>query len=176
MKDERMVKTSARKDRETSDAAREEKDGTALSMEQRKLALRNEMNADILPNPNTPPDPNWHYCWLSSTNQSDPIYKRLQLGYELVKASDLPKFALRNTVTSGEFEGCIAINEMILSRIPMELYQEIMKINHHERPMSEEEYLKANAAPDQKDSSDTPLGIVEGFESLGKRVRAPTFT
>ena len=175
--DDRLKKPdgASRENRSSADVERENKDGTSTTMAERKRMLREQMVNEVLPDPNNPKVPGWHYCWLSTTNQSDPIYKRLSLGYELVKASDMPKFSLQNKAMSGEFEGCIAINEMILSRIPEELYQEILMINHHEKPMEEEAFLKANAAPSQQDSHGNALGMREGFETLGRRVAAPTF-
>jgi hypothetical protein len=176
--DDRLKKSVApqsRGSRSSADAERENKDGTALSIDERKRMLRQSMVNEVLPDPNQPKVPGWHYCWLSTTNQSDPIFKRLQMGYELVKASEMPRFGLQNKVPSGEFEGCIAVNEMILSKIPEELFQEIMLINHHEKPMEEEEFLKANAAPTQQDSHGNHLGMREGFETLGRRVATPTF-
>lgn len=170
------LKKSARGDRSQADASRELKDGTALDMDERRRMLRaEEEQMSILPDPNNPPTPGWHYCWLSSTNQNDPIYKRLRKGYELVKAEEMPYFGVQNKVTSGEFAGCISINEMILAKIPQELYQELMLINHHEKPLREEEFLKANAAPQGEDSHGTNLGQREGFDSLARRVRTPTF-
>lgn len=170
-----MRESKSAQDRAQEDLPRSDEDGTALTMAERKLQLRSEWGNDILPKVDGQPD--FHYCWLSTTNHSDPIYKRLQLGYELVTATEIPELATQHRVTSGEFEGCISINEMILAKIHVELYQELMIINHHERPLEEEEYLKANAVLDEKDSSGKPLGSIEGegIERLGQRKTTPTF-
>lgn len=176
--DDRLKKSAAapvRGDRVEADASRTQMDGTALSMEERRRMIRSEWNNDVLPTP--PAVDGWHFCWLSTTNSTDPIYKRMQKGYEPVRASDIPGFA-QYRVNQGEFEGCVACNEMLLFRIPEELYQEIMTVFHHERPMEEEEILRANAkqAVNERDSDGRDLGQAEGYDSLARRVRTPQFS
>jgi hypothetical protein len=46
---------------------------------------------------------------------------------------------------------------------------------HHDRPLEEEEVILDNAKPAGEDTNGRPLGQVEGFETLGRRVRKPTF-
>lgn len=173
--DERLVKSpgSTRAGRDSADANRVEKDGTALSTAERRLMLREELNQEILPTP--PKVPGVHYCWLSTTNAADPIYKRMRLGYVPVKAAELPGFSTQHQVNGGEFDGCIACNEMLLFKIPEELYQEIMLINHHEKPMEEEQMIRDAAISDERDRDGRPLVRSEGFEGLGRGVKAPTF-
>lgn len=173
--DERLKKTSAtpvRGDRDEADASRTQKDGTVMTTEERRRLLRSEWNQEVLPTP--PANPGWHYCWLSTTNSADPIYKRMQKGYEPVKASEIPGFN-QFKADAGEFEGCIACNEMILFKLPEELYQDYMSYLHYELPNEEEELLRANAtaAVNGQDSSKRDLGEIEGFAV--NRVRPPTF-
>jgi len=175
--DDRLKKSSdpsARGDRDEADKARTQNDGTALSMEERRRLMRSEWDQTILPTP--PANPGWHYCWLSTTNSTDPIYRRMQKGYEPVKASEIPGFK-QYTIVEGEFEGCVACNEMLLFKIPEELYQEYMLYMHYERPMEEEEILKANAINNlqQEDKSGRQLGEVE-LDSLARRVRPSHFS
>lgn len=176
--DERLKKSAAsnvRGDRDEADASRTEQDGTALTREERLAMIRSEWAQDVLPQP--PVDPDWHYCWLSTTNSTDPIYKRMQKGYEPVKVSEIPGWT-QYKVGQGEFEGCIACNEMLLFKIPEDLYQEIMKIFHYDRPLEEEEILKANAAEkiSTQDSDGRKLGQMDGFENLARKVRLPQFS
>lgn len=173
--DDRLKKTSAtavRGDRVEADASRVQKDGTALSLEERRRMMRSEWNQEVLPTP--PENPGWHYCWLSTTNSADPIYKRMQKGYEPVKASEIPGFN-QFKADGGEFEGCIACNEMVLFKLPEELYQDYMTYLHYELPNEEEQMLRANAtaAVNGKDSNGRDLGELEGFTE--NRVRPPTF-
>ena len=176
--DDRLKKSAGavvRGDRVEADASRVQNDGTSMSLEERRRMLRSEWNQEVLPTP--PSIPGWHYCWLSTTNSSDPIHKRIQKGYEPVKASEIPGFASQYIATSGEFDGCIACNEMLLFKIPEELYQDLMMYFHYELPNGEEEMLRNNAAEavSGQDSNGRDLGEVEGFDSLTRRVRKPTF-
>lgn len=171
--DSRLSKTTARDDRSSADVERTEKDGTALTMAERRKLMRQEWTQDVLPTP--PKVPGWHYCWLSTTNSSDPIYKRMQKGYQPVLSNELAGFTTTK-VTEGEFAGVVSCNEMLLFKIEEELYQDIMMYLHHELPMSEEDMLKANALPADTDSSGTELGKVEGFENLARRVKTPSFS
>lgn len=173
--DDKLKKSAAetvRGDRASADAERTQKDGTSLTAAERRAMLRAEWQSDILPTP--PPNPGWHYCWLSTTNSTDPIYKRLQKGYELVKANEIPGFR-QYRVDEGEYSDCIACNEMILSKIPEDLYQDIMAYLHHELPNEEEDILKANAkmALEGQDSNGRDLGEVEGFNH--RKTRTPNF-
>ena len=171
--DSRLAKTTTHDDRSSADSERVNKDGTALTLEERRKLMRAEWTQDILPTP--PKVPGWHFCWLSTTNSSDPIYKRMQKGYRPVKASELVGFTSAS-VTEGEFEGVVSCNEMLLFKIEEELYQDIMLYLHHELPMSEEEMLKANAKPEGEDSDGADLGAMEGFEALARRVKTPHFS
>jgi hypothetical protein len=173
--DDRLKKSSAeavRGDRASSDDTRTQEDGTALTAAERRAQLRQMWEPEVLPTP--PPRNGWHFCWLSTTNSTDPIYKRLQKGYSLVKYSELPEWS-QYKVMEGEFADCIAVNEMILSKIPEDLYQDIMLYLHHELPLGEEELLQANArkAVEGADSNGRPLGELEGFAP--KRVPTPHF-
>ena len=172
--DARLVKnTASRDDRSSADQERTNKDGTSLTLEERRRRMRSEWTQDILPTP--PKVPGWHFCWLSTTNSADPIYKRMQKGYLPVKASELQGFT-QTVAGEGEFEGVIACNEMLLFKIEEELYQDIMSYLHHELPMSEEELLKANAKPQGTDTDGKDLGEIEGFETLAKPAAIPKFS
>ena len=166
--DERISRASA-------DVERQNEDGTILTMHQRKAMLRAEWSDDIIPA--VPNDSKFHYCWLSTTNQADPIYRRLRLGDELVPYTEMTNFGAHNRVMSGEFEGCVSINEMILARVPLEMYNELMTIMHHEKPNEEEEFLKANLVTDDEDARGNQLGSLEGtgIQKLGRRTAAPKF-
>ena len=135
-------------------------DSFASSAESRRM-FRSEWMQEALP---TPPEiPGFHLCWLSSTNQYDPIHKRLRMGYTPVKAEELPGFENYH-VKAGELEGHVACNEMILYKMPNELYQEIMAEMHHYAPMEEQEKIKVQQDQllNAKDSNGKRLGQVEG--------------
>jgi hypothetical protein len=146
---------------------------TLDSSKQRRKMFR-DFSQEALPNP--PAKEGWHFIWLSTTNQYDPIYKRMRMGYEPVKAEEMPDFK-NFRINSGEFEGMISVNEMILFKIPSEIYQEIMEEYHHNMPLEEEERLKANAVGGERDSNGRVLGVVEGegIHDLGARIKTPVF-
>lgn len=166
---------SATTERESRSIADSERVNEDLTLQQALANIRAEWNDDILPA--VPNDSRFHYCWLSTNNQSDPIFRRLRVGYVLVSSTEMPNFGEQNRVKSGEYEGCIAINEMILAKIPLELYNEIMCIMHFDRPNEEEELLKANMVKKDEDSEGNRLGSVEGdgIQKLGAKRRRPSF-
>ena len=88
--------------------------------------------------------PGFHLCWLSTTNNYDSIDKRMALGYEPVKASELGKgFENLGKMSSGKFEGCVSCNEMVLFKLPEELYQEVMRMMHLEDPLEHQRNITA---------------------------------
>ena len=60
---------------------------------------------------------------------------------------------------------------------PEELYQDLMSYFHYELPVEEEQMLKDNAIDKlrEQDRSGRDLGEIEGFDTLARRVRVPTF-
>src|SRR5574343_1046728 len=162
--DERLNKSTGdavRGSRESADVDRVQQDGTALSAAERRRMLRQEWVQEVLPTP--PKLQGFHCCWLSTTNSTDPVYKRIQRGYVPVKASEVPGFGGQYTVSGGEFDGCVACNEMLLFKIPEQLYNDLMTIYHHEMPMEQEAAIRENvSARDEEDSNGRRLSQVEG--------------
>jgi hypothetical protein len=81
-------------------------------------------------------------------------------------------------VKAGEHAGFIACNEMLLFKIPMELYQEIMAHFHHEAPLEEANKIRLQAEAQQgRDSSGRRLGQVEGdgLDNIDTPIPAPVF-
>jgi hypothetical protein len=88
--------------------------------------------------------PGFHLCWLSQTNTYDTIDKRMALGYEPVKASELGAgFDALGKMTSGKFEGCVTCNEMVLFKLPEDVYQEVMRMLHLEDPLEHQRNITA---------------------------------
>lgn len=170
--DDRLVNRNDKGARSSRGDERVSTESALASSEARRKMFR-EFAQEALPSP--PPMPGWHYLWLSTTNQYDPIHKRLRMGYELVKAEELPGFESYK-VGNGQFEGCVSVNEMILAKIPDEVYQDIMAVYHHELPMEEEERLRTNAIETLRDSNGRQLGEKLGeFASGPEKVRKPVF-
>ena len=178
--DSRLKKSLSAGGREASrvshDPIREAPEETFVSSEERRKMWKDEWTQSALPNaPDLGPD--WHVCWLSTTNSYDSIDKRIRLGYVPVKAEETSGYE-NYRVKAGEHVGYIACNEMLLFKIPMYAYQEIMAHFHHDAPLEEANKIRMQAENIQgRDSSGKRLGQVEGegIEQLDKPLPAPVF-
>lgn len=176
--DDRLKKDagkSVRGSRDDADSSRVQQDGSTLSDAERRRLLRQDWVQEVLPKP--PVIPGWHCCWLSTTNSTDPVYKRIQRGYQPVKATEVPGFGSQYTAQGGEFDGCVACNEMLLFKIPQQLYNDLMTIHHYDLPNEQEESIREKVSQGiDSDSSGRPLGqMEESFNNLGRaNVRAPS--
>ena len=176
--DQRLKKSAGSEVRGSRDASDVERtqDGGVLSPEERRRLLRQEHIQEVLPTP--PKLPGMHCCWLSTTNSTDPIYKRVQRGYLPVKAAEVPGYGGQFTVMGGEFDGCIRCNEMLLFKISDQTYQDLMMIFHHDMPLEQEATIRDKLEGNQEyDSSGRPLAQTEGgFDNLGRSPdRNPSF-
>ena len=116
-----------------------------LSNRERIEAFRDRWQNSALPDLPKDAIPGFHLCWLSTTNNYDSIDKRLALGYEPVKASELGKgFENLGKMSSGKFEGCVSCNEMVLFKLPEEIYQEVMRMLHLEDPLEHQRNITAS--------------------------------
>ena len=119
-------------------------DPDAKSKRERAAAFRDKWQNNALPDLPENIIPGFHLCWLSTTNNYDSIDKRMALGYEPVKASELGKgFENLGKMSSGKFEGCVSCNEMVLFKLPEELYQEVMRMMHLEDPLEHQRNITA---------------------------------
>jgi hypothetical protein len=111
---------------------------------ERAEAFRDKWQNSALPDLPAGIIPGFHLCWLSTTNNYDSIDKRVALGYEPVKASELGKgFEGLGKMSSGKFEGCVSCNEMVLFKLPEEIYQEVMRMMHLEDPLEHQRNITA---------------------------------
>lgn len=175
--DDRLKKSSGvetRAPRDMADSDRTTNDGGSLTAEERRKLLRKEWVQEVLPTIAAPAG--WHYCWLSTTNSTDPIHKRIQMGYAPVKASEVPGFnQSQYRASGGDFDGCIACNEMLLFKIEEQRYQDLMTIFHSDMPAEQEQSIREKIAGVQEyDSSGRNLVSSEGFDRLG-RTTTPHF-
>ena len=118
--------------------------------------------------------PGYHVFWATTTNARDSIQWRIRIGYRPIRAEDSPGWQ-GVTVTSGEYAGVIAVNEMLAMRIPESLYRKYMKEVHHYLPLAEQEKIRAqvrnlNSDAEQRGSRVTPG---DGMNELARRVRPP---
>jgi len=161
--DDRLKKNvnAGRESRAREDDSRQAPEKNFALSEERRKMFRSEWQQEALP---TPPEiPGFHPCWLSTTNQYDPIHKRMRMGYTPVKAEEIQGFE-NYRVKSGEMAGFVACNEMVLYKIPMDLYQEYMTEIHHYAPIDEQEKIKVQQESllSARDSRGKPLVTVEG--------------
>lgn len=126
--------------------------------------------------PDLPKIPGFHVCWLTTTNPRDPMMGRLRLGYELIKAEDVPGYE-SVTIKTGEYAGGIGVNEMIAAKLPERLYQQYMREAHHDAPAREDEKLTDTVRQIQEQArqrgADVEVG--DGLEEMGARRPVPAF-
>jgi hypothetical protein len=176
--DTRLKKTlnaGGREQRSSQDQDRAAPEEKFISKQERRKMWSDEWTQSALPK--VPELPGWHLCWLSTTNSYDSIDKRIRLGYVPVKADELPQMQ-NNRVKAGEHEGYISCNEMLLYKIPMELYQEVMAHFHHEAPLEEANKIRLQAEQNvARDSRGKSLGQIEGdgLGQIDKPMPAPHF-
>ncbi len=177
------VRGDVREIREVSEARDDRESQERAVTEDHELsdAVRLEMirggEQSILPN--LPQIEGFHMCWLSTTNSNDPIHRRMQLGYSPLKASEVPGFAF-SSIKSGEWQGCVGVNEMIAFKIPLHLYNEYMKELHFRQPAREEEgvnaiYDQAAAQAAQINTSAQTLLTDEGRVRKNLEIPEPEF-
>ena len=150
----------------------------ALSDDERVEEFRQQYFQSALPD--IPKINGYHVCWLTTENPRDPIHSRVRLGYEPIKAHDIPGWD-HAQIKTGEWEGCIGVNEMIAFKLPLELYEQYMYINHHEQPLSEEEKLSSQLrAMEAAMNAEAKRGTVnleleDGTAALGVAPEPPPF-
>jgi hypothetical protein len=172
----KSLSVGGRETRASEDASRSAPEEKFMSSQERRKMWSDEWTQSALPK--LPDMPGWHLCWLSTTNSYDSIDKRVRLGYVPVTQDELRGFE-NYRVKAGEYSGYIACNEMLLFKIPEEMYQDIMLQMHHERPMEEAEKIRVQLENLQgaRDSSGKSLGRVEGegFGEFDRNVPTPVF-
>ena len=157
----KSLSAGGRETRASEDATRSAPEEKFMSAQERRKMWSDEWTQSALPK--TPELDGWHLCWLSTTNSYDSIDKRFRLGYVPVKSEEFPNFD-NYRVKAGEHVGFIACNEMLLCKIPMDVYQDLMLHMHHELPMEEGDKIKLQVEQMQvqRDSSGRSLTQVEG--------------
>jgi len=136
--------------------------------------LEDEFTQTALPNP--PALQGYHLAWLTTTSQYDSVQKRQRLGYTPVRQSEMPGFDASNGQSLAGYDGLINCNEMVLFKIPMDRYQQIMKFYHHSKPLQEEEGIvgKFNEQGERLGDPDDGVDAMEK-EMAAKRNKTPIF-
>lgn len=176
--DSRLKKSlsdGGRESRASLDSVREAPEDKLVSADERRKMWKDEWTQSALPA--VPNVKGWHLCWLSTTNSYDSIDKRIRLGYVPVKAEEVPGME-NSRVKAGEHVGFVACNEMLLYKIPQEMYQDVMAHFHHDAPLEEANKIRLQAEQQVgRDSTGKRLGMVEGegLDSIDKPMPAPVF-
>lgn len=177
MVDRRLKKNldaGGRESRASLDSSREAPEDLLASSVERKRAWKDEWTQSALPS--VPEIKGWHLCWLSTQNSYDSIDKRMRLGYVAVKADEVQGMD-SNKLKSGEHVGFISCNEMVLYKIPLSMYQEVMAHFHHEAPLDEADKIRRQAEQLGRDRNGRQLGQVEGegMANIDESVPSPVF-
>jgi hypothetical protein len=172
--DERLKKVSdpARRSRAMDDRATTE--NRELSDDDRVQMFRDSFYQSALPD--LPELPGYHVCWLTTTNPRDPVQGRFRLGYEPIKAEEVPGWEYA-TVKTGEYAGLIGVNEMIAAKLPMRLYHRLMREAHHDAPLREEERMVSDndLMADRARGSKSRLVEEDGISGLREMAPEPVF-
>ena len=163
--DERLKKELGvgRQSREMVD--RQVTENREVTDDDRLEMFRMQMHNDALPD--LPDIPGYHVCWLTTTNSRDPIQRRMRIGYEPIKAEDVPGMEF-SSVKTGEWSGVIGVNEMLAFKLPMSLYQKFMQEAHHDAPLREENKLAetADIMRQQAEGSGSTLFEGDGLQDM----------
>jgi len=168
----KSLNASGRQDRENGEASHKAPEEKFISTQERNRMWSEEWTQSALPK--LPSIDGWHLCWLSTTNSYDTIDRRIRLGYVPVKSEELPDY-VDYRVKSGEHVGHISCNEMLLYKLPMEIFQQVMMQFHHDKPREEADKVRVQMEnlQGQRDSNGRRLVQVEG-EGLGNLDQQPS--
>jgi hypothetical protein len=163
----------ARADRAMDDRAITE--NRVVSEEERVALYKAQFNQHILPD--LPEIPGYHVCWLTTTNPRDSIHMRMRLGYEPIRAVDIPGYDFY-AMKTGEWAGFIGVNEMLAFKLPMTLYQRYMNEAHVVAPYNEQQRI-TQVIDDLTDQAQRQGGDIiegDGFAELRKGPQSVNFT
>jgi|HubBroStandDraft_3_1064219.scaffolds.fasta_scaffold02602_4 hypothetical protein len=175
MSDARLKKGSERTGQSRQLRERAVTANRGLTDAERLDAYRRSFFQDRLPN--LPAIDGHHVCWLSKNNPSDPIYSRIRMGYKLIGADELPGWE-HAVQSAGDYPGAITVNEMVAAKIPLELYDDYMRISHHEQPLEQAGAIVAKTAQaaQQMRSMKSRVDVEEGTRQMAEDPGSPDFT
>lgn len=135
--------------------------------------FRQNFAAELLPR--IPDIDGYHVCWLATNNRTDPVYRRLGLGYVLIKQSEVPGFPPE--MIDGTYKDCIVVGDLVAAKIPLELYKVYMTEVHHTQPLAEEGKLRSvlETIEQEATAKKAKLVIEEGSRELGRRTPKAVF-
>jgi len=170
----KSLNANGRHDRTNGESNHQAVEEKFISTQERNQMWSEEWTQSALPK--LPNMDGWHLCWLSTTNTYDTIDRRIRLGYVPVKSEELPGYE-DYRVKSGEHVGYISCNEMLLFKLPNDIFQDVMKHFHHDKPREEADKVRVQMENLQgaRDSNGKRLVQVEG-EGLSDYDQQPSKT
>ena len=145
-------------DKRDTDADREDAEDERLAL------FLDSQHQTVLPS--LPGQEGWHLCWLSTTNSRDTIHWRRSIGYELVRLSDQPDWVgVQNA--GGNYADYVCVAEMVAARIPLSLYNKLMRAVHHKLPLGEEEKLRGQTDLMRESAERRGMRVLEGDGTAG---------
>lgn len=104
--------------------------------------LREARTKEAMPSP--PKIPGWHYYWHGTMANSVPVGKLLSVGYEYVRPNEIPDFIQMHGL-KGSVDGkdIVSWAEMVLLKLPEDIYQALMFEEHHMDPLRSEERIRS---------------------------------
>jgi len=102
----------------------------------------------------------------------------LRMGYELIQADEMPGFEYAKQV-SGDYPGCILLNEMVAAKIRIELYADYMRIAHHEEPLAQASSINRDlmaGAAQIAEGGKSQMTIGSGTKALSVDPGCPDFS
>lgn len=168
----KSLSAGGRETRSSEDASRAAPEDKFASTQERRKMWSEEWTQSALPK--LPDMDGWHMCWLSTTNTYDSVDKKIRQGYVPVKSEELPGYE-DYRVKSGEHVGYISCNEMLLFKLPMDIFQDYMMYMHHDKPREEADKIRIQVENLQgsRDSSGKELVGIEG-DGLSNFDRQPS--
>lgn len=161
-------------ERTASERERDEREQTQdreLSEDERLELFRDSLVQSVMPD--LPHQDGYHVCWLTTSNPRDTIAWRKRLGYELIRAEDMPAGLSSLASKQGEYQGIVSINEMVAARLPMRLYNKYMKEVHDRMPLDEEGKLRSQIDSMKADAEQQGLRMTAGPGTEAIVQRAP---
>lgn len=97
--------------------------------------------------PTIPHDESYRYCWLTTMEKaSDNVHTRQRQGWVLVTWDDIEhlgvsKASFGTNRAADISDDLVSCNEMVLARIPTQVWERIMKLYHHDAPTDNEQNI-----------------------------------
>jgi len=138
---------------------------------------RVSLTSNILPT--IPSIDGFHVCWvpMNSNNIYDTVDYRRGIGYSVVKQEEIPAFQSPSN-RSGQIEGCVSHNEMILMKLPSKLYQMYSLDTHHSQPNEQERTIQQNIVQMQDNEGNSIVrdsAEMTGINRLARKTKDPVF-